>query len=670
MGRRGRARVRDPSMLTGKPLSETVERSIIDNGKDGWVTSPDLKHEGLSCEPDAMHHLTNFLLGNPNMNSSHLFRADILYDSAGILKTPEEKERMFTAYTHAEVAQEGSAKSVEAAPPKDIPGFVPVRTIVRRLIPRNSTLDRRLEQTCHQYEEKEQSPSVNRSLYVYTPHYSSPKDAPFYHPVVQSLAYLYEFRYDSADDPASPKDEENTKETGEAGERTRGGKGTLSLHILPFPASEDFDPFSARLERTLQALLSTHVRLARNARLPPRLDAQESSQTPPDEGYNPVKDNIIPRHLVQNTYSRLKLQYASDLCRDWVEDTQPSKHVFEDLAIAAFLIELWRNMYGVPPKAERKDDDEHRGQNFPGFVDIACGNGVLVYILLMEGYEGWGFDARRRKTWTILPDWVQARLRETVYIPKPFVDAVSSPDGGLLSKLTAAGIPFHTDDDIPRDTFIISNHADELTVWTPLLAARAAAYLRRPFLSIPCCSHSLSGAKFRYPPPNTKRQGKQKRDDTSSDPMAQSSDQSGDLKALRAAKQASSTVTGDPNSAAVMNSTYGSLTAKTIAIAEEIGYEVERTLLRIPSTRNMGIIGDRKRTIERLRRLATGEKMAEEGLDGANADQIETIEDIAREIVRRECARDGGIEEAAKIWIERAKGLFHVGARRRGIGHD
>ena len=581
---------------------------------------------------------------------------------------------MFAAYSHTEVAREASAKPVEAAPPKDIPGFVPVRNIVRRLIPRNSTLDRRLEQTCHQYEETERSSSLNRSLYVYTPHFPSPNDAPFYHPVVQSLAYLYEFRYDSADNFPPPKDDESTKVTTEMGERTRGGKGTLSLHILPSPASEDFDPFSSRLERTLQALLSTHVRLARNARLPSRSDAQDSSQAPPDEGYNPVKDNIIPRHLVQNTYSRLKLQYASDLCRDWVEDTQPSKHVFEDLAIAAFLIELWRNMYGVPPKAEQKkdddDNDEHHRRNFPGFVDIACGNGVLVYILLMEGYEGWGFDARRRKTWAILPDWVQARLRETVYIPKPFVDAVSSADGGgPLAELTGAGIPFHTDDDIPRDAFIISNHADELTVWTPLLAARAAANLRRPFLSIPCCSHSLSGAKFRYPPPITKKKGKQQ-DDASSDPTAQSSDRTGDLKALRAARQASSTVTGDPNSAAVMNSTYGSLTAKTMAIAEEVGYEVERTLLRIPSTRNMGVIGDRKRTIERMRRHAAGENIPEGPDNDSDAKQIETIDDVVREIVRKECAKDGGIEEAAKIWIQRAKGLFHVGARRRGIGHD
>ena len=38
-------------------------------------------------------------------------------------------------------------------------------------------------------------------------------------------------------------------------------------------------------------------------------------------------------------------------------------------------------------------------KNFPGFVDIGCGNSLLVHILNQEGYAGWGFDARQRKSW-------------------------------------------------------------------------------------------------------------------------------------------------------------------------------------------------------------------------------------------------------------------------------
>ncbi|XDG07827.1 hypothetical protein ABKA04_007442 [Annulohypoxylon sp. FPYF3050] len=84
-------------------------------------------------------------------------------------------------------------------------------------------------------------------------------------------------------------------------------------------------------------------------------------------------------------YARLKETYARQLIETWAEVTDPSKHVFEDLSIAAFLIELWAQMYQDSP--------------FPGFVDIGCGNGLLVHILHEEGYPGWGFDARKRKSW-------------------------------------------------------------------------------------------------------------------------------------------------------------------------------------------------------------------------------------------------------------------------------
>ncbi len=39
---------------------------------------------------------------------------------------------------------------------------------------------------------------------------------------------------------------------------------------------------------------------------------------------------------------------------------------------------------------------------------------------------------------------------------------------------------------------------------------------------------------------------------------------------------------------------YACLTRKVVALAEEIGFDVELTLMRIPSTRNIGIVGNRK----------------------------------------------------------------------------
>ncbi|KAK7750450.1 tRNA(Ser) Um(44) 2'-O-methyltransferase [Diatrype stigma] len=48
--------------------------------------------------------------------------------------------------------------------------------------------------------------------------------------------------------------------------------------------------------------------------------------------------------LDENTYATLKKKYARHLLETWAEVTDPTKHIFEDLSIAAFLIELWRQI--------------------------------------------------------------------------------------------------------------------------------------------------------------------------------------------------------------------------------------------------------------------------------------------------------------------------------------
>ncbi|KAL1965193.1 hypothetical protein VTN77DRAFT_5947 [Rasamsonia byssochlamydoides] len=736
MGRSKKAIARDSSQLSGKPLSQTLEPSPLsttaanntESGVDGgsagdekWVTSPDLIQGDLPFTPDIMYNLTTFLLGNPNVNSSHLFRADILFDSSGVLRTPQETERLFSSSAARSdvavpVSASASPEQVQSVPAREIPDFELKRTVVRRLIPRNPRLDRPLDQTCHFYEGKTSGdlsassslPTKERSLYVYTPHISSKEDIPYYHPVLRSLAFLYEFDRQPRN-AASSLLSHDGEETTTTQQSERSGTGTLSVHFVPFPASESFDPIPTRLERTLQALLSTHVRLARTTR--PSPSPSQVQQDPDSCGdgsnYNPTKDNVIPRHLVQNTYSRLKSTYAADLCRDWVEETEPSKHVFEDLAITAFLIELWRSMYGVVPAAEKaaaavtkqqqqQQGDEHAHDDdrteeerfssdiegtFPGFVDVACGNGVLVYVLLMEGYRGWGFDARRRKTWAIFPQWVQDRLKESIYIPKPFADALSVSGGGTYQEdLAGLGVDTHTGT-FPKDTFIISNHADELTVWTPLMAVLAQPASPLPFLAIPCCSHSLSGARYRYSPPKAKKNKTDEDKDENAHEHENEHDHedeveqnpqpaTGDLKALRAAKLAASTQgdDADPNAPAFQNSMYGSLTAKTMSVAEELGYEVEKTLLRIPSTRNMGIIGGRRRTAEiwaRRRQTTTlttttqitTEDVTENDDEGTKGDEGEDLHSTALQLIHRECAREGGIDCAARIWIQRAMSI-------------
>lgn len=89
-----------------------------------------------------------------------------------------------------------------------------------------------------------------------------------------------------------------------------------------------------------------------------------------------------------------------------------------------------------------------------------------VYILAREGYAGFGFDLRARKSWKH-------------YSPPPDLRTLSLEPPAILSAPPDQS-PF------PADSFFIGNHADELTPWLPLFAAHTPGVA---FLSIPCCAH-------------------------------------------------------------------------------------------------------------------------------------------------------------------------------------
>jgi tRNASer (uridine44-2'-O)-methyltransferase len=574
-----------------------------------WQTAPSYK-AFVNCITTQFEEVSNLLISQPQLNSSHLFRADILYDSTGYLKTPAQKaaelydgveEQQITCGAVATVGQ-GDWPSPVIPSVAILLSLKLTRTVVRRLIPRKPKVDRVLEQTCFMYSEDSKSKKTQEQrLVVYRPHVKATSEIPWYHPSVQALAFCY-----------------HTDISG----------STISIHFLPF-GSEVTEPVPDRLHRTMISLLGTLVRLTKHDELNQMQILQRPVQEASGESVvfsmetdisrlslapSALKDTIIPQHLVQDTYTRLKETYASDLISRWVESTEPLKHVFEDLSIAAFLIELWKQIYPSPTL-------------FPDFIDIACGNGVLVYILLKEGYTGSGFDARRRKTWDILG--IDLYLTEQLCIPQPFLDALNStPDAILPGTQIHNGI-------ISPSTFIISNHADELTPWTPLLACLSSPSSPNPFLAIPCCSHALSGARHRYSPKDVVKA-------TTVDPDAEQP-QAGDLKALRAVKKAAQ---GDDKSM------YGCLTRKVAALAQEMGCRVELTLMRIPSTRNIGIVGNKRRP------------------HGTQKQHI-TVE----EIIERECGISGGVEAAAKTWVEQAqklqsgKGRGKVNEKRHQLEH-
>lgn len=454
--------------------------SLRDVSGQAWVP---LYEHGCPFDDKVFFQVMRNFIRNPNLNSSWLFRADILLEVSGPDVQPVEGT---SGLLQPRIVQ--------------FEDYTIDNVMIRRLIPRNTKRDQPMDQTCLLYSSqgvpKNSESAQTKSVVVYRPHLDNPADMPFYHPQVRGIAFYHEW------DPALQS-------------------GRISVHYNFF---DNFE-LEPKVTRTAYHLLSTLHKhgLGTLAGYVKRVQ----------------HDTIVPQVTVQNTYARLKEKYARALIDTWAEVTDPDKHVFEDLIIAAFLIELWAQIYEENP--------------FPGFVDIGCGNGLLVYILRQEGYAGWGFDARIRKSWANYQD--QARptevmagqpvLQQRVLLPSIISEAAESttkqPEDKTSSAQPATDSILH-DGRFPEGTFIISNHADELTPWTPILAAIS----RCPFIMIPCCSHALSGAKFRASPPKGK--GKS-------------------------------------------GSAYSSLVEWVTEIGRDCGWQIEKEMLRIPSTRNTGLIG-------------------------------------------------------------------------------
>lgn len=719
---RSKKSLRDGTRMTGKALSETLipspilaaasdseavtERPEAKHPEQGWVTSPDLTEYGLPYALEDIQDTTLFLLQNPGLTSSVLFRADIILDIEEAVH--DESHSHFNSRSRSQA----ETPDVDPIPARYVPGFELRRTIVRRLVPRNSQLDRPVHQTCHVYlsnleaeteaelhGDNNNTLGSRRFLVTYTPHVSSREELPYYHPQLRALALMYEYENGSyspiSGSDSGPKDTATAKRPGSnthPGLGVQSGSGTLSVHFLPYPPSPTTNSITSRLERTLSNLLEVQIRITKG-----RLNTEAPTTQSP---YAAIKDNVIPRNRVQDTYSRLKIKYAADLCERWVESTEPSKHVYEDLGVAAFLVELWRDSYGITPRDESSDQPDTKPnpqQAFPGWVDIACGNGVLVYVLLSEGYPGWGFDARRRKTWGIFPARIQERLKEEIYIPKPFGEVLRNCTtsqgqhvrGEPFSPLSESETELQSslESSLPKNTFIISNHADELTLWTPLLATLLNPTNPPPFLAIPCCSHSFSGARHRYPP-QTQTQNQPTPSPSSPSthppepqpPLNESTESpgkgKGDLKSLRATKLASQ----NPHNAAFSTSTYGALTEQLISISHELGiFPVVKTLLRIPSTRNIGVLGgvlvlpgcsQGSAGAGRIGICEENGCLSGEGNGGERGrDEMEVLRRLDG-IVERGCARDGGVEVAARNWVARARGLRNCGGgSSSGHGH-
>jgi tRNASer (uridine44-2'-O)-methyltransferase len=355
-------------------------------------------------------------------------------------------------------------------------GMICTRVIRRRLMPRNPNVDNELVQTCS-FHAKGQDPPT---LVIYRSECTEKGNLPYYVPAVRAVAFEF-------------------------------SDGNVYLAYLPFPGTE----IDERLQRVALNLLRTIHRHWYGCIV---ADVDDSVGT--EEGYQKRvhHDLLVDKSSFQDLYIELKNKYARTLIDNWAETTDPLKHVFEDLSLAAFLIRLW--------------DDQ--GLQTP-FVDLGCGNGILVYILTMEGYHGYGIDVRKRKSWTSFPEQVRSCLREQILLPQ-FLSPASCENAHCGK--------------FPPGTFIISNHSDELTPYTPLIAGLIP---HGGFIAIPCCEYDFSAAKINHMrrPGSDKPQGR-----------------------------------------------YATYCAWISDITKAMGWVVEREMLRIPSTRNVAIIGRRRESAE------------------------------------------------------------------------
>lgn len=184
-----------------------------------------------------------------------------------------------------------------------------------------------------------------------------------------------------------------------------------------------------------------------------------------------------------------------------------------------------------------------------------CGNGLLTHILISEGYEGHGIDLRERMSWKSYPSDTQNHLHVHVFNPLDF-----SFDKNPVF--------------LPSGVFIIANHADELTPWTPVLSTLCSA---SGYLSIPCCAWDFDAryersATTMFPIPKTNSVL-----DTDTD--LERISMNNFIKTLNLGGDGSNT------------SGYSMYRIWLATLSVYTGWEVECETLRIPSTRNWAIIG-------------------------------------------------------------------------------
>ncbi|KAJ6262124.1 tRNA (uracil-O(2)-)-methyltransferase [Drechslerella dactyloides] len=530
--------------------------------------------------------------------------------------------------SRADVIFDSSSTGTRIAPSGTDVGFVGgflahslSRKLVIKTIPRNPKRDRAIEQSIWVFEETggpgDDDGAVRRPfLVVLVPHFpTGSSEGPFYLPDARAIA----IRVAGSVLSIHRLDRERVSTGGTSVGVDGAGVDTGRDGIDSFGQGADSD----RSRRMLNKLMGVVKK---------RLER-------PDYVKRVHHDTVISRERYQTVYQDLKARHADRLCRVFASNGYDGKgcrevdKIFEEVGIASFCICLWEDMYDCaktdrPAEPAMMEEESTGGSPAPaparhrppfvGFVDLGCGSGVLTDVLLHEGWPGYGIDARSRKVWKSFDEGVQGRLVESILVPYVVSDGeataetaetvvvpASGPwvlDAGLTAGCSeradggkAESQPFYSlagkaqvyhSGRFPEGTFLICNHGDELTAWTPLLASLN----RCSFLAIPCCSFNLAGKRFR----------------------AQRQQVCADARTREASKR----------------STYQSLIAYVEGLCEEVGVVSEKEWLRIPSTRNLAIVGRGYRATE-----------AKES----------SREALVREIIRREGGAEGWMAMVAAL---------------------
>src|SRR5690606_23033161 len=138
-----------PSIMVFTPEVAPADSppSFVDLSGDIWVP---MNRHVCSFGPKIFFKKMMNLIRNPNINSSWLFRADIIYDDQ-------------------ETAQVGHGDDDTRPRVREIRDIARQRILVRTLIPRNARRDDPLHQTCTFHESADAGGSV-KSLVIYIPH--------------------------------------------------------------------------------------------------------------------------------------------------------------------------------------------------------------------------------------------------------------------------------------------------------------------------------------------------------------------------------------------------------------------------------------------------------------------------------------------------------------------